>query len=89
MRIGFSKSGWGAFSLLLRHPEVFGRAAAWDAPLMLEQPNRYGMGAVFGSQENFLNLTFLCFAFANPTLLFAGRRTEWRWSSREAKKRKI
>lgn len=51
--IGFSKSGWGAFSLLLRHPEMFGRAAAWDAPLMMDQPNRYGMGPIFGSQENF------------------------------------
>ena len=51
--IGFSKSGWGAFSLLLRHPEMFGRAAAWDAPLMMKQPNRYGMGPVFCSQENF------------------------------------
>lgn len=51
--VGFSKSGWGAWSLLLRHPDVFGRAAAWDAPLMQEAPDRYGMGPVFGSQENF------------------------------------
>jgi S-formylglutathione hydrolase FrmB len=51
--LGFSKSGWGAFSLLLRHPEVFGKAAAWDAPLMMDQPNRYGMGEIFGTQENF------------------------------------
>ena len=28
--IGFSKSGWGAFSLLLRHPETFYRAVGWD-----------------------------------------------------------
>src|SRR5581483_7601408 len=27
--LGFSKSGWGAWSLLLRHPDLFGRAAAW------------------------------------------------------------
>lgn len=51
--LGFSKSGWGAFSLLLRNPEVFGRAAAWDAPLMMERPDRYGMGDIFGTQENF------------------------------------
>jgi hypothetical protein len=51
--LGFSKSGWGAFSLLLRHPEVFGKAAAWDAPLMEERPDRYGMGPIFGTQENF------------------------------------
>lgn len=51
--VGFSKSGWGAFSLLMRNPTVFGKAAAWDAPLMMEQPNKYGMGPIFGSQENF------------------------------------
>jgi esterase/lipase superfamily enzyme len=51
--VGFSKSGWGAFSLLLRHPETFARAAAWDAPLMAAQPNRFGMGPIFETQENF------------------------------------
>ena len=51
--VGFSKSGWGAWSLLLRHPTTFARAAAWDAPLMTTQPNRYGMGPIFGTQENF------------------------------------
>jgi hypothetical protein len=42
-----------AFSLLLRHPEVFGRAVAWDAPVSMAQPNRYGMGDIYGTQENF------------------------------------
>jgi enterochelin esterase-like enzyme len=51
--LGFSKSGCGAFSLLLRHPDVFGKAAAWDAPLMMERPNKYGMAEIFGTQENF------------------------------------
>ncbi len=51
--LGFSKSGWGAFSLLLRHPDVFEKAVAWDAPLMMAMPNKYGMGDIFGSQENF------------------------------------
>jgi hypothetical protein len=51
--LGFSKSGWGAYSLLLRHPEVFGRAAAWDAPLMLDRPGRYGSGDIFATPENF------------------------------------
>ena len=51
--VGFSKSGWGAFSLLLRHPEEFGRAAAWDAPLMMQRPDKYGMQPIFGSQSNF------------------------------------
>lgn len=30
--LGFSMSGCGAFNLLLRHPDVFGKAAAWDSP---------------------------------------------------------
>ncbi|MCH7727202.1 MAG: hypothetical protein IH991_12090 [Planctomycetes bacterium] len=51
--VGFSKSGWGAFSLLLRHPTVFGKAAAWDAPLTMTEPNNFGMGPIFGTQENF------------------------------------
>jgi len=51
--LGFSKSGWGSYSLLLRHPEVFGKAAAWDAPLMMDKPGKYGSGDIFGTQENF------------------------------------
>lgn len=51
--LGFSKSGWGAFSLLLRHPDRFGRAAAWDAPLMMAAPGAYGSGPIFGTVENF------------------------------------
>jgi S-formylglutathione hydrolase FrmB len=51
--LGFSKSGWGAFSLLLRHPDVFAKAAAWDAPLLMDRPGRYGSGDIFGTQENF------------------------------------
>lgn len=51
--LGFSKSGWGAWSLLLRHPDVFRRAAAWDAPLLLDRPGKYGSGDVFATAENF------------------------------------
>lgn len=51
--LGFSKSGWGAFSLLLRNPEVFGRAAAWDAPLMMDAPGKYGSGDIFATADNF------------------------------------
>jgi hypothetical protein len=50
--VGFSKSGWGAFSLLLRNPEVFGAAAAWDSPMMMARP-RFEMGRIAGTQENF------------------------------------
>ncbi len=51
--LGFSKSGWGAFCLLLRHPDTFGKAAAWDAPLMMDHPGPYGSGPIFGTEENF------------------------------------
>lgn len=48
---GFSKSGWGAFSLILKNPRYFGYAAAWDAPMMFEKL-RFGMEAVFGTATN-------------------------------------
>jgi S-formylglutathione hydrolase FrmB len=51
--LGFSKSGWGAWSLLLRHPDLFQKAAAWDAPLMMDKPGKYGSGDIFGSADNF------------------------------------
>ena len=51
--VGFSKSGWGAFTLLLRNPEVFAAAAAFDSPLALDKPGPYGSGPIFGSRENF------------------------------------
>ncbi|MBM4077723.1 MAG: hypothetical protein FJ267_19005, partial [Planctomycetes bacterium] len=51
--LGFSKSGWGAWSLIARHPELFGRAAAWDAPLEMAKFDRFRAGQVFGSQSHF------------------------------------
>ena len=53
MLLGFSKSGWGAFSLLLRHPDIFGKAAAWDAPMMVEWPGNWGIAEQFGAQDAF------------------------------------
>jgi hypothetical protein len=51
--VGFSKSGWGAWSLLIRNPDVFSRAAAFDAPLTMAEAGQFGSGPIFGSQENF------------------------------------
>jgi len=51
--LGFSKSGWGAVSMLLKDPKLFTRAAAWDAPLMMDQLGKYGTTPIFGDQENF------------------------------------
>jgi len=47
---GFSKSGWGAFSLILKYPEYFGYAAAWDAPILLTEFH-LGMESVYGTPE--------------------------------------
>lgn len=68
---GFSKSGWGAWSLLLRHPEVFDRAASWDAPLLMDAPGKFGNGPIFGTPENFAK-------YQITTLLdnFAAQRSE-------------
>ncbi len=51
--LGFSKSGWGACHLILKYPNVFYAAAAWDAPLMVQDPNKYGMKIVFPTQKHF------------------------------------
>lgn len=51
--LGFSKSGWGAWSLLLRHPDNFSRAVSWDAPLAMNQAKDYNSPDIFGTQENF------------------------------------
>lgn len=55
MLIGFSKSGWGAYSLLLRYPGMFGKAASFDAPLLFDDIYQWGSGLkeVFGNEENF------------------------------------
>ena len=48
---GLQQVGLGAYSLLLRHPEVFGRAAAWDAPLMMDSPGKYGSAPSSGPRR--------------------------------------
>jgi len=53
--LGFSKSGWGACTLLLRNPEIFGFAASWDAPLLFtrEDFGTYLTAPHFGTAGNF------------------------------------
>ena len=50
--LGFSKGGWAAWSLLLRHPDQFAAAVAWDAPLMMPTA-KFGMAVVLPTQEAF------------------------------------
>jgi len=76
--LGVSKSGWGAWTLLLRHPDLFERAAAWDAPMTMDVP-RYGMAPIAGTRENFerYRVTTLLRARAgqlggDPRLMLAG-----------------
>ncbi len=51
--LGFSKSGVGALSLLLRHMDQFYAAAVWDAPLMVEAPDQWEMASIFGTAEQY------------------------------------
>ncbi len=57
--IGFSKSGWGAATLLLRNPSVFYRAAAWDPGIRVdtgpieEDQRAERIAREWGSRENF------------------------------------
>lgn len=58
--VGFSKSGWGAMTLLLRHPDKFHKAAAWDpgvridvGPLSEGFDRESRIRRCFGSDENF------------------------------------
>ena len=57
--VGFSKSGWGAFSLLLRNPNKFDKAAGWDTGIrmdtgpMEEADRAERIARFFGSRENF------------------------------------
>ena len=57
--IGFSKSGWGALTLLLRNPEVFGKAAGWDIGIRIDTGDldaskiEEKINRDFGTKENF------------------------------------
>lgn len=55
--IGYSKSGWAAFVLLLRNPHLFDKAASFDAPLLFDDIHQWGTGLeeIFGDEDNFLS----------------------------------
>jgi Ca2+-binding RTX toxin-like protein len=86
--LGFSKSGYGAFSMLLRHPDYFGRAMAWDPPFMMSDPREgWGFPGILGSTANFENyrITSLLqknasyFQGPTPRLLFSGYSYQYWW----------
>ena len=54
--IGFSKSGIGGQTLILRHPDKFTLAASWDFPADMNAYDEYGAtnsGASYGTDANF------------------------------------
>lgn len=57
--IGFSKSGWGALTLLLRNPEVFDKAVGWDIGIRIDTEDldaskmKEKIDRDFGTRENF------------------------------------
>ncbi|MBA4018442.1 MAG: hypothetical protein C0483_14845 [Pirellula sp.] len=52
--LGFSKSGYGAVSMLLRNPEFFGGAVSWDGPLAMSDPGSgYAFLNILGTRQNF------------------------------------
>ena len=58
--IGFSKSGWGAMTLLLRHPDKFHKAVGWDpgiridmGPFGKDYDREQRIRRYFGSDKNF------------------------------------
>jgi uncharacterized cupredoxin-like copper-binding protein len=54
--LGYSKSGYGAFTLLLRHSDLFESAYAWNSPLNISDPSTgWGFAAALGTASNFQN----------------------------------
>lgn len=54
--VGYSKSGFAAFSLLLRNPTKFGYAASWDGPFDLDwatEAATFGADVMFTTEANF------------------------------------
>ncbi len=52
--IGFSKSGYGAQDLILKHPDLFALAASWDFPADMSTYTEYGTSTQgYGTQANF------------------------------------
>ncbi len=53
--LGFSKSGWGSMSLLLKYPGLIDGIFIWDAPLSTGFNINWGMGQVFRDKNYFEN----------------------------------
>lgn len=51
--VGYSKGGSAALQLLLRYPELFTAAAAFDSPVMKERPDQWEMPYFWPNAEHF------------------------------------
>jgi len=60
--VGYSKGGSAALQILLRYPETFAAAAAFDSPVMKSRPDQWEMPYFWPSPERFQD-------FAIPHLL--------------------
>ncbi len=67
--IGFSKSGIGADDLILKHPDVFTLAAAWDFPADMSSFSQFGSSSAnsYGTDANFQTNYRLTPAFVDRT----------------------
>jgi S-formylglutathione hydrolase FrmB len=83
--IGFSKSGNGVLFLILRHPDVFTAAAAWDSPAQLDDLSAFSaLPMNFGTQANFnlYNIPALVLSNGQPfklknRLWISGDQADW------------
>jgi Putative esterase len=53
--LGFSKSGVGALELILKHPDLFTVAAAWDFPADMSTYTQFSADLNYGTEANFQN----------------------------------
>ena len=53
--LGFSKSGYGAQDLILKHPDIFALAASWDFPASMTSYSGFGADSQsgYGTDANF------------------------------------
>lgn len=53
--LGFSKSGVGGLDLILKYPDLFTVAAAWDFPADMSTYAQFDASSSYGTEENFQN----------------------------------
>ena len=61
--VGFSKSGWGSMSLVMKYPQLIDGIFVWDAPLATDWNEKWHMSEGVGTKNHFMEN----YAFANRT----------------------